>query len=63
MQDHPKLGPRGAVCEVRPGHMRHMLYPNGQAVYATDANLIRHAWPMFQAQGPELAQAENQNKD
>jgi ribosomal protein L9 len=42
MKDHEKLGTKGHVVRVKPGHMRHTLYPNRQAVYATDENLIRY---------------------
>ena len=57
LKDHEKLGTKGHVVRVKPGYMRHTLYPNRQAVYATDENIIRytfldfccrHVWPVFQ---------------
>jgi ribosomal protein L9 len=47
LRDDGHVGSAGSVQRVRPGHMRHTLYPQGVAVYATDANLLKYAWPAY----------------
>lgn len=42
-QDVPRLGRRGEVKLANPGWMRHVLFPDGMAVYATPDNVARHA--------------------
>eukprot|EP01006_Ploeotia_vitrea_P057026 TRINITY_DN68146_c10_g2_i1.p1 TRINITY_DN68146_c10_g2~~TRINITY_DN68146_c10_g2_i1.p1 ORF type:complete len:285 (-),score=-10.81 TRINITY_DN68146_c10_g2_i1:265-1098(-) len=42
LQDQPKLGEKGDIIRVRPGLMRHTLYPEKIAEYATDPMLDKH---------------------
>jgi len=46
IKDHPTLGPKGSVVNVKRGHGRNVLVPQGIAVYASDENLAQHGKPI-----------------
>ena len=38
------------------GYLRHSLFPSGVAVYATDANILKLAAPLFNKNAPPFSQ-------
>jgi hypothetical protein len=38
--------------------LRHSLYPNGTAVYATDVNIVKYAAPLFKPKAEMLPVSE-----
>lgn len=43
LQNVPRFGQKGEVKATSPGWMRHKLFPEGWAVYATPENVAKHA--------------------
>ncbi len=61
-QDHPKLGPKGAIVEVADGYARNYLIPQGFAIAATPSNLKAFQELQRQQQQKEAKRRERAEK-